>query len=447
MESKKIKDIIFSAAKEAGLEEYEIYRTSDSSISTETLRDEISSFAYGVSGGVCFRCIKDGKIGMASTELLAEEELRSLVLRAASNAENIESDDAAVIFAGSDEYKKTNMPEFIMPDAAKIKSSALFLQRKAYAESDKIVDGTQSAAFAGTTELYLANSHGLELKNSFGTVGAYLQAVVKVGEENEEGFDFSGSLEESELCDVCARTVDMALSRIGAGEVESGKYDVIFSAKQARALLATFSDVFSGRNAQLGLSLLAGKEGEKVASECITVVDDPLRAGARAQTSFDGEGVATYTKTVIEGGVLRTLLYDIASASRAGVASTGNGQRASYASPVTVSPYNFYIKGGEKSRDELISCVADGIYITELKGLHAGANDVTGDFSIESEGVRIRDGKLCEPVKSFTIAGNFFELLRSVEDISSEVSFGLCSGYTNFGAPDVYIKQMSVAGK
>jgi PmbA protein len=270
--------------------------------------------------------------------------------------------------------------------------------------------------------------------------------VVSRDGESEESYEMFDKLDES-LSDYSKKAVDGALAKLGAKEIESGKYDVIFSAKQTRALLSTFSGVFSGRSAQLGLSLFAGKEGQKVASDCITIVDDPRREGCAQQTSFDGEGVATYKKTVIENGVLNTLLYDLSSAKKAGIESTANGQRTSYASPVTIEPYSFYIKGGEKSFDELCESVEDGIYITALKGLHAGANAVTGDFSIDSEGFRIKDGKICEAIKSFTVAGNFFELLRSIEDLSSEVTFGLPSGFTSYGAPEILVRKMSIAGK
>jgi PmbA protein len=213
-----------------------------------------------------------------------------------------------------------------------------------------------------------------------------------------------------------------------------------------RSLLSTFCGVFSGREANLGLSLLKGKEGEQIASACVTLVDDPLYEDSPMQTGFDGEGVATYTKNVIEDGVLKTLLYDIASADKVGRESTGNGQRGGYTSDVLIAPYHFYIKGGALSEDDLLSKMKDGIYITELKGLHAGANAVTGDFSIESFGFRVRDGKKCEAVRSFTIAGNFFELLKSIEDISDKVKFSIATSFTVFGSPDVLIRNMSIAG-
>ncbi len=447
MKFEDIKQTVFDAARELGLSEYELFYTSDSSISAETLKDDISAFTYGVSGGACFRCIVGGRLGSASSELITPEQMREIVKRAAANAEIIESDDPAIIFEGSGSYEKTNMPEVILPTAAEIKETALKIQSNTYAASECVTDGTQSYVSAGEAEFRLINSKGLDLSNKYKIVGGYVGAVVKRDGESEESYEMFEGLDMKKAEELSKKAVDTALSKLGANEIESGKYDVIFSAKQTRALLSTFSSVFSGRSAQLGLSLLAGKEGERIASDCITLVDDPMREGCAAQTSFDGEGVATYKKTVIENGVLHTLLYDLTSAMKAGRESTANGQRTSYADPVTIEPYSFYIKGGKKSLDELCADVSDGIYITALKGLHAGANAVTGDFSIDSEGFRIKDGKICEAVKSFTVAGNFFDLLKSVEDVSSEVSFGLPSGFTSYGAPEILVRNMSIAGK
>ena len=166
------------------------------------------------------------------------------------------------------------------------------------------------------------------------------------------------------------------------------------------------------------------------------------------QISFDGEGVATYRKNVIENGVLNTLLYDLVTAKKAGKESTGNGLRGSYRGAVGIAPFNFYLKPSEKSREELFARAGDGsLYVTELKGLHAGANAVTGDFSIESEGFLIENGAEGRAVRSFTVAGNFFTLLESIEAVGSDLRFGIPGGFTLFGAPSVLAKNMSVAGK
>ena len=165
------------------------------------------------------------------------------------------------------------------------------------------------------------------------------------------------------------------------------------------------------------------------------------------QTCFDGEGVATYRKNVIEKGILKTLLYDLATADRAGVTTTGNGQRVGYSEPVSIRPYSFYIDGGSVTPDELKRTLGDGLYITEFKGMHAGCNAVTGDFSIESAGYLVKNGALAEAVKSFTVAGNFLSLLSDVCAVSNELERGVPSGITGFASPAVLVREMSVAGK
>jgi PmbA protein len=165
------------------------------------------------------------------------------------------------------------------------------------------------------------------------------------------------------------------------------------------------------------------------------------------QTPFDGEGVATMRRNVIENGVLKTLLYDLTTAKKAGVESTGNGQKGSYSAPVAIAPYNFAIAAGEDSLEGLFEQVGNGVYITECKGFHAGANAVTGDFSIESAGFVIRDGKRAEPVKSFTVAGNFFDLLKQIDRLGNEIVWGIPGGFTVYGSPHILVRNVSIAGK
>ena len=442
-----VKDFLIAEADRAGLDEYEVYFMESSDVSAETLGDEISSFSSGVRGGVSFRCIVDGHMGSASTELFDEGEMRSLVMRAVENAKNIESDDRAILFGGSPKYAKVSPPKVDEVDAATLKRIALDIQRKTYSTSDHITDGTQSATFFGKIKTELMNSHGLRLTNSVSMCGAYVQSVIQKDGEAQDGFDWTLGFDDDALAGVSVSATDKALSKLGAQQVESGKYDVIISGKNMYELLSAFSSAFSAKSAQLGMSRLRGMEGTQVARDVVTLVDDPMREGCTMQTSFDGEGVATYKKQVIEKGKLMTLLYDLSTADRAGVESTGNGQRLSYSNSVSIAPYSFYIDAGEESLETLLGSLGDGLYITEFKGMHAGCNAVTGDFSIESAGYAVRDGKICEAVRSFTVAGNFFDLLMSLETLSDTVKFGMPSGFTCFGAPDALVRNMSVAGK
>ena len=446
MRFEEMKQALIKAAEAVGLKEYEIYFQMNESVSAETLKDEISAFASSVGGGVCFRCIVDGKMGMASGELMTEDAMEELVQKAIEGARCIDNDDEVFIFAGSPAYAKLPERKVELCDANTIRDLALQLQKETYAQSEKVGDGTQSVALSSVVETMLYNSNGLSLSNRAGLSGAYAAPVCRDGEEAQETFEFGMGSTFEELKDLPAKAVKGALSKFGAGLVESGKYDVLFDGKQFRAFLSAFSSVFSAKSAQLGLSRLAGKEGQQIAASCVNIIDDPMRAESPLQTNFDGEGVATARRSIVENGVLRTLLYDLTTAKKAGVESTGNAQRGGYSSPVSIAPYNFAIQAGENSEEELLKAIGNGIYINECKGFHAGANAVTGDFSIESAGFMIRDGKKAEAIKEFTVSGNFFELLKQIKEFSNEVKYGIPSDFTLFGSPDALVTDMSVAG-
>ena len=446
MKFDELKKILDEAAADAGIRDYEIYYQSGSSLSADALKDEINSFTSSKEGGICFRCVVDGKQGYASSELLSKEALSELPQKALSNAKVSSSEDEVFLFAGSPAYAKLAPVDTRFPEASALCHSVLDLQKSLYAESPKVGDGTQSGIAYYEEEIHLANSKGLNLSNRICGGLRYAEAVVREGEEAESGYAFADEENEEDCKALAKKTVDAACARLGAVTVASGKYPIVIDGKVFRDFLSAFSPIFSAKNAQKGLSRLAGKEGETIASPLVTIVDDPMREGAPAKTNFDGEGVATARREVVKDGVLKTLLYDLTTAKKAGVESTGNGQKPSYASPVSIAPYQFSIGAGKSSREDLFALAKDGIFVTGCKGFHAGANAVTGDFSMESYGFRIRDGKSAEPIKSFTISGNFFDLLKEIAGLGDTVSWGMPLGLTAFGSPDLFLPSVSVAG-
>ena len=447
MEFSEIKRILSDEASRLGIAEYDVFFSKAESLSAETLKDEISTFSSSNGMGVCFRCIRNGKFGYASGERLEETELRSLVAKAYENAQYVESDDEAEIFRGSDNYQRVK--EVILPDisVAELKQIAMDIQKANYAADPAVTDGTQSGVGVVRSDIHMYNSYGLELHSAKSAYQYLSVAVVNRDGESEEDYDYryAASFDGAEV--LSTEVVGSALAKLGASDISSGTYDVVFSGKMMATLLSTFSGIFSAKNAQLGLSQLAGKEGSDVASSHITITDDPFSEMVLCKTAFDAEGVATAPKNVIENGQLKTLLYDLATAKRAGKETTANASRGSYASPTSIAPYCLYINGGTLSFESLLKEVGNGIYITDLKGLHAGANEVTGDFSIESAGFRIENGALGGAIKSFTIAGNFYELLKKIDLLSDRVVLSGSGVSRGFGAPDTLVKNMSVAGK
>ena len=445
-----LKQALVSALGDEGLTEYEIYYMSDESTSVSTLNKEVNSFSSSGSGGLCLRVLVDGKMGYASTELMTEPEMRELALRAKANAYATEKPDTVGIFAGSDSYDELRIKKAELLSASELKAYAIKTGEALFAKDPAVKEGTSSQAIAAGTTVRLVNSHGVDLSLECGINALIGEAVVGVDGENQSDYSFknlSADKADEVIAEVTSEAVGEALSKIGAGAVNSGKYNVVIDGNQMRSLLSVFSSSFSAKAVLDGMSRLKGLEGEVIASDIVTITDDPQREGNAVGTFFDAEGVAAHRKAVVRAGVLKTFLHNRETALAMGKETTANASKAGYSSPIGVRPYSFAIEPGDKSRDELFTLVNDGIFITEINGLHAGANPVSGDFSLQSAGFMIRGGKKCEAVKGFTVAGNFFELLKNIAALGNKLERGIVTGFTSFASPDVFVPDMSVAGK
>ena len=149
-------------------------------------------------------------------------------------------------------------------------------------------------------------------------------------------------------------------------------------------------------------------------------------------------------KNVIEQGKLCTLLYNLKTAAVAGKKTTGNASKAGYDGTVMVRPFTLYLENGNISEEELLQQAGNGVYINSLGGLHAGADPISGDFSLQSAGFMIENGVKTTAVKSFTVAGNFYELLKNVRTVASNLEL---PGMGGFGSPSVLVDGLSIAGK
>ena len=445
-----LKNTLVAALTEAGLNEYEIYYMSDESTSVSTLNKEVNSFASSTSGGLCLRVLVDGKMGYASTELMTEAEMAELPARAKANAKATEKLDTVGIFAGSPSYDELKLKKVELLSAADLKTYAIKTGEALFAKDSAVKEGTSSQAISAGTQVRLVNSHGLDLSIDCGINALVGEAVVNVDGENQQDYSLKNLDKDTAdecVCEVVDEAVSEALAKIGSGSVNSGKYNIVINGNQMRSLLSVFASAFSAKAALDGMSKLKGKEGEVIAADIVTITDDPQREGNSIGTNFDAEGVATHRKAVVEAGVLKTLLHNRETALAMGKETTGNASKAGYSSPIGIRPYSFAIEPGDKSRDELFALAGEGIFITEINGLHAGANPVSGDFSLQSAGFMIRDGKKCEAVKNFTVAGNFFDLLKSISALGNKLERGVATGLTGFCSPDVLVPDMSIAGK
>ena len=441
------KNLLFEKAKIAGFNECEIYFSDGESISISVYEGEVEKYNLAKSFGLSFRGKINNKMGYSFTEILDEAAIDMLINSAKNSANLIENDDETFIYGGDKIYNevKTYSKELENIDPSKMIYLALDLEKEAKNYCDKVVNINGCKISYSSSNYGIYNTKGLELTNKDNILTSYVVPVVEdeSGKNDGVGYVVASSIDEVDTKKMAKQGVEEALSKLGGKSIAPGTYNTIIYNEAMVQLLETFASTFSGDAAQKGLSLFKGKEGEMVASSLVTIVDDPLMEDGIASAPFDDEGVATYTKEIIYEGKLNTLLHNLKTAHKQGVKSTGNGFKVSYASPVNVSESNLYLRAGEKSFEDLMKEINEGLIITDLAGLHSGANTVSGDFSLAAKGFYVKNGEKTFPVEQITVAGNYFDLLKNIIAIGNDLKFPL----SNVGSPSVIAKGLSIAGK
>jgi len=445
MNFQEFKNCIVARCEALGVTDYELYYQTAESTSVSAYQQEINQFSGSMEGGICFRCIWDGKMGYASTERLSEKSAAKLVERALDNAAALEAEEPVFLGEGGKTYVSLPESGVRIPSTEALVSKVLATQKQLYAANPAVIDGCTTQGVAETSEIAIFNSRGLDLHDETKLVGLVVAAVVSDGSEMANDYQIElGNLEDIDTAALTKKAAQTALAKLGGEPAPTGKYPVVFDPEAMSDLLSTFSSIFSAENARKGLSKLSGKEGAEIASAVVTLVDDPAYPGSFLQRSFDAEGSPAFRKNIIADGKLNTLLYDLKNAALAGRETTGNASKANYDSPVGIRPFTLYLTAGELTEEELLQKAGNGVYINSLGGLHAGANPVSGDFSLQSAGFLIEDGKKTSRVKSFTVAGNFYDLLKNIVCVANNLEF---PGMGTVGSPSVLAEGLSIAGK
>ena len=438
---------LLDEAKKQGIEAAEIYLSSGDSFRAMCVKGEIANYTVHATRGLSLRGLYNGKMGYAATEAFDEEAVAQLVQAVKESAELTEDDDVQEIYQGDKEYPQIDNYNASLDEVPEQKKLQLIqdIEKKALAMDGRITALNYNMISTSSGATRIVNSYGLNLSARDNMAVCYVSATAKEGERvsTGSGFKVTRNFDDLNADEIDKEAVDEALFMLHAAPVPSGTYRAIIDAKCMPDLLGVFAGVFSAESAQKGLSLLAGKEGEMIASEIVTLMDDPLLPGGLASQPFDAEGVATFTKAVIENGRLTTLLHNLKTARKAGVKTTGNAAKSGYAGAVNVSPSNFYLKPGKKTQAELLADMGDGLVITEVSGLHAGANPISGDFSLIAQGYTVKDGKKDQPVEQITVAGNFYQLLKNIRAVGSDLTFP----GSPIGSPSVDVGEIAVAGK
>ena len=444
MEKNIFIDKLFEKASLKGIDEFEIYFLSNLNTSIKIYQGKIENFSNNQNQGISFRGMVDGKMGYSYSESMEDEDIDFLINEVIENASCIESLDKQFIYGEKTNYTDTITYSSAIENLDTDLVKNFLIKMEEYALSiDERVKKVNFCSFAmGSGEKIIKNSKGLELHSKENICYTYISViaeengVVKTGSHFQLGRDFS-KFDYKELSEVA---VKRALNKFGTITFTEVPKTCVIENLAFSSLLGAMSNIFSAEAVQKNISKLKGKLNESVASSIVTLVDDPFLKDGLANSSFDDEGVPTSYKEIIQDGVLKTYLYNLKTAYKDGVSSTGNGVKGSYKGTVGISSFNLYIKPSDKSFDKMIENIKEGIFITDFAGLHSGLNTISGDFSLAGDGFYIKDGKIDRPLNQITISGNFFGLLKNIKDIANDIKFS----FSSVGSPSIVVEGLKV---
>ncbi len=430
-----------------GLEAVEVYASTSESNTIKLDDGKLDSYNMKELFSVSIRGLKDGKMAYVGSESLDDEAIEAVLAALVKNVEALDATEPEFMFEGGSTYRE--VPELASDYKAHTTGEKIAMLKKIEKEALEVSDKIKKIGYCQYSEtsqkVTLMNSKGVNLSRSFSYVSTFLGALAAEGDQTVVGIagDINVNFADLELSRLVRESTDTALSRLGAGFAATGKYPVVFKRDVASEILSAFSSVFLGDSALRKMTILTDKVGERVFGENITIMDDPFLDIALVKSPFDDEGVPCQTKAVVEGGVFKGFLHNLKTANFLGAAPTGNGFKAGAAGAVMTAPTNLYLKEGALSRDEIIATVEDGIFVTEVNGLHAGLNPISGDFNVQASGFLIKDGKLGAPITLFVVSGNFYEMMNNIEEIGCDIEHR----FVGVGAPTLKVGALAISGK
>src|SRR6202011_700457 len=296
---------------------------------------------------------------------------------------------------------------------------------KAALDFDPRIKNSEGGSFdAATGHRILANSHGFvgEYQRSYCSIAAIPIAQSENGAmQRDYWFSVARSLARLDSPEQVGKiAAQRTLRRLGARKAKTAQVPIVFDPMVATSILEHIFEGVNGDSVYRGASFLAGKRGEKIAGDNVTVIDDGTIPGGFGTSPFDGEGIPTRRTLVIENGVLKSYLLNTYTAKKLGLQTTGHASRGLAGTP-GIGPGNYFLEPGKKTAQEIIAGIPEGLYVTEFLG--HGANLVTGDYSRGASGLWISGGELTYPVEEITVAGNLKEMFFNISEIASDLVF------------------------
>ena len=438
---------VVKRALAAGASDAECTISEGDEFSANVRMRELENLKEAGSRGAGLRILIGKKTGASYTSDLSAEGIEHLVKSAIELADITTEDPHAGLPEPEELGALAGDLQLYSPDVEQLET-ALKIETARRAEeaalsADPRISNSEGASFDTHVGRHIfANSRGFagDYRATYCSLSAIPVARDGDSMERDYWYTIARGFAQLESPEEVGRTAaQRALRRLHAVKVDTQKVPVVFEPRTARTLLDNLFEAVHGMSIYRHESFLAGKLGEKVASENVTVADDGTVPGLFGTSPFDDEGVPSRRTVVIERGVLKNYLLNTYAARKLGMKTTGNAARG-LTGNAGIGRGNFYMEKGVQTPEQIVAGIPNGFYVTELMGF--GVNIVTGDYSRGAAGLWIRNGELAFAVSEVTIAGNLKDMLLGMEAVGSDLEFR-----GSVAAPTLKIGEMTVGGK
>ena len=408
---------LVSQAIKAGADAADAVYVCDASTEVQVRLGALEDVARSEGEDIGLRVFVGQRSATISSSNMNPAILAGLVTRAIDMAKEAPEDKYAGL-APEDRLVKGSLPDLdsddgLDPDPASLRSVALECEDAARAVPG-VTNSEGAGASAGRSIFAVATSHGFAGVTSSSGYGVSASVLAGEGDAKERDYDWRSARHLADLDSAAAigkRAGERAVRRVNPGAMKSGQMPVVFDPRVGSSFVGHLLGAISGSAIARKTSFLLDHLGTQLFDSSISIIDDPHRKRGLGSKAFDGEGLPTTRRALIDKGVLTNWLMESASARQLGLEPTGHASRGVSGAP-GVSSSNLHLEGGSVSVAELMADIKHGVYIHELAG--QGVNPVTGDYSRGAAGFLIVDGEIAGPVSEFTIAGNLKDMFAAM---------------------------------
>jgi len=408
---------LIERARRAGADSADAVYLGDSSESISVRLGKLEDVERSESEHISLRVFVNGAAASIGSSDLADAALDELAARAVAMARAAPEDRYAGLapaeLLAHGPFASLDVVDPVEPSPAHLREQAAAIEDAARSVAG-VTNSEGGGASSGRSVFALATSHGFV--GGYDATSRALSVSVVAGEgagmqrdyawrSARHGADLPTPLALGQLAG------QRAVRRLDPGKLASGPIPVVFDPRVGGSLVGHLLGAMSGAAIARRASFLLGHEDDQLFDSAITIIDEPHRLRGLRSKPFDGEGLPTQRRALVEGGRITGWLMDSAAARQLGGMPTGHAARGGGGGPM-ISPTNTHVAAGSVTPAELMADIRDGVYVTELIG--HGVNGVTGDYSRGASGLRIVNGEIAGPVAEFTVAGNLIDMFRTM---------------------------------